>query len=129
MTDAPSRKPVVLMVDDSPFDLKLASAVMTREGVDVVTASTWPEVNPLLFARRFDLIVCDIQMPGLSGDRLVEILRSVPPARELPIVLCSHLPEEEIRARAERCGADAWLQKPMTSSKAKGLLKNWLKLG
>jgi len=117
---------IVLVVDDDAFAIKLAKAVLEKEGANVIGVSTWPEVNAAFFDHEVALAFIDCQMPGLQGDQLVRILKQSPRGKKTPLILVSSLPEDDIRARAESSAADGWLQKPLTTSKVRTILRKHL---
>jgi CheY-like chemotaxis protein len=63
------------------------------------------------------VVVVDINMPGLCGDRLVELFRKQPKLRDIGIVLVSGMPVSELQVIRERCGADAEVSKSQLAEK------------
>lgn len=107
----------VLVLDDNPLVLKLARALLEREGSTVLTASSWIEFNHVLAANSPDLILLDVNLPSIKGNRLSEVLKSQSNKKEIPIVLISDLPEKSLEEMFPGSGADAWLRKPLTREK------------
>lgn len=107
----------VLVLDDNPLVLKLARALLEREGSTVLTASSWIEFNHVLAANTPDLILLDVNLPSIKGNRLSEVLKSQSNKKEIPIVLISDLPEKSLEEMFPGSGADAWLRKPLTREK------------
>ena len=107
----------VLVLDDNPLVLKLARALLEREGSTVLTASSWIEFNHVLAANTPDIILLDVNLPSIKGKRLSEVLKSQSNKKEIPIVLISDLPEKSLEEMFPGSGADAWLRKPLTREK------------
>lgn len=107
----------VLVLDDNPLVLKLARALLEREGSTVLTASSWIEFNHVLAANTPDIILLDVNLPSIKGNRLSEVLKSQSNKKEIPIVLISDLPEKSLEEMFPGSGADAWLRKPLTREK------------
>lgn len=107
----------VLLVDDNPLVLKLGRALVEREGLSAFTAATWIDLNRELASQRPDLILMDINMPVMKGNRLSELLKSKPTLSGVPIVLMSDLPEDSLQQMFASSGADAWIRKPLTRDK------------
>jgi len=110
-------KLTVLILDDNPLVLKLARALLEREGCTVLTASSWIEFNHVLAANLPDVIFLDVNLPSIKGNRLSEVLKSQSTKKEIPIVLISDLPEKSLEEMFPASGADAWLRKPLTRDK------------
>lgn len=107
----------VLVLDDNPLVLKLARALLEREGSTVLTASSWIEFNHVLAANAPDIILLDVNLPSIKGNRLSEVLKSQSNKKEIPIVLISDLPEKSLEEMFPGSGADAWMRKPLTREK------------
>jgi len=116
----------ILIVDDGPRALRLGRAIIEREGHAVVPISNWSQVAPAMFGEKVDMLLVDVNMPGLNGDRLVEIVKQTGTGRRTPIILVSNLPEEDLRQKAQLSGADGWAQKPLTTEKVRELVKRHL---
>lgn len=110
-------KTIVLVLDDNPLVLKLARALLEREGSTVLTASSWIEFNHVLAANTPDIILLDVNLPSIKGNRLSEVLKSQSNKKEIPIVLISDLPEKSLEEMFPSSGAEAWLRKPLTREK------------
>ncbi|HUF17788.1 MAG TPA: response regulator [Thermoanaerobaculia bacterium] len=107
----------VLILDDNPLVLKLARALLEREGATVLTSSSWIEFNHALALHEPSVILLDINLPSIKGNRLSEVLKSQTERRDIPIILISDLPERSLEELLPSSGADAWLRKPLTRDK------------
>lgn len=114
-----------VVVDDNPLALRLSKALLEREGHRVLAIPRWSEVSDLLFREEVDVVFVDVNMPGLQGDKLVEILKGTRRGRQLPIILISNLPVESLREKAQAAGADDWIQKPLTSEMVRTKLEKF----
>ena len=110
-------KLTVLVLDDNPLVLKLARALLEREGSTVLTATSWIEFNHILATNTPDIILLDVNLPSIKGNRLSEVLKSQSNKKEIPIVLISDLPEKSLEEMFPSSGADAWMRKPLTREK------------
>lgn len=97
----------VLIVDDEPAALETASAVLSRAGCDVVTARDGTEGLRLAQERPFDLIVLDLNMPGMSGWDVYDRLRAATPNQRV-LIVSGYSADEDVRRR----GAHGFLSKP-----------------
>lgn len=127
----------VLVVDDSDVVLDVTRLKLEAAGFAVVTINSAFGFSALLSSERPDVILIDLAMPGISGDRLVQIARrrwsSHPPAtapasrsRGCPILLYSDRPAHELKTIAEKCGADGYVSKSKDFSMVIALLQKVL---
>lgn len=107
----------VLILDDNPLVLKLGRALLEREGATVFTAASWIEFNHALASAEPDIILLDINLPSIKGNRLSEVIKSQTDKSHIPIILISDLPERSLEEILPSSGADAWLRKPLTRDK------------
>ena len=116
----------VLVLDDNPLVLKLARALLEREGCTVLTAVSWIEFNHVLASNTPDLILLDVNLPSIKGNRLSEVLKSQSNKKHIPIVLISDLPERSLEEMFPSSGADAWLKKPLTREKLVDVISRYV---
>jgi len=77
----------VLAVDDNPVNLSVVTHLLQAIGLEVATASGGQEALSLLAERAFDLVLMDIQMPGMTGPEVVELMQAAPgPNRATPVI-------------------------------------------
>ena len=108
-----ARKNRILLVDDHEAVLTVTRRVLEKSGAVVVTASNGDEALALLATQTFDAMVSDIQMPGISG---LKLLRSVRERDlDLPVVLVTGNPGVQSAAEAVEYGAFRYLIKPVPS--------------
>jgi len=104
----------VLLVDDNPLNVNLARTILTRAGHKVRTANSAHEALALLCESMPDVVVTDINMPGVTGTAMCRDLRTRFPASALRIVAYTALAmSDELRA-IESAGFDAIVVKPAT---------------
>ena len=101
----------ILVVDDEQEALDLVQSVLAREH-EVVTAKNWIQAIDYVVKGEFDLILMDINMPGLKGDELSQIItKRIGHKKALNIVLFSSMPEAELRQRAKDVNAKGYIAK------------------
>jgi CheY-like chemotaxis protein len=109
------RKRRVLVVDDSELTLGAMAIALERGGYDVKTATSLSVVEAILAGWSPDVVLTDVNMPGIDEAQVCAWLRAQLRAAATPVVLYSGLPEEDLEPLAQRVGADGYL------TKAKGL--------
>ena len=119
MGDGPDSAPTkatkgrILVIDDSELVLEITREALEAAGYEVVTNSSWLEVNAAIRDHRPDLILLDLVMPSIKGESLCEILKRSSFSAEIPIVIFSSKSESEVKRLAEDAGADGWIVKRM----------------
>jgi len=107
---APAKRPV-LVVDDSLTTRMLEKSILESAGYDVDVASSGEEGLDLARRKRFALILCDVEMPGIDGFTFVERVRSDPALREVPTILVTSRSAPEDRQRGQAVGAHGYIVK------------------
>ena len=101
----------LLVIDDSELTLKITASVLEHAGYDVRTSTLVRELGGVLGGWRPDVILTDVNMPGLSGVELCRMLKSDYDTADVPVVLFSALPNERLEILARECEADGFLSK------------------
>ncbi|MBI3159432.1 MAG: response regulator [Chloroflexi bacterium] len=102
----------ILLVDDTPDNLRLLSSFLNEKGFKVRTALNGAMALTAANAARPDLILLDITMPGMSGYEVAERLRQDEHTRETPIIFVSALNETLDKVRAFSSGGVDYIPKP-----------------
>ena len=103
----------VLVVDDTPQNVKLLADLLRAKGYAVVTASGGPEALAQVEAERPDLVLLDVMMPGMSGYEVCQKIRANPATGILPVVMVTALDPSQERIKGLDAGADDFLTKPV----------------
>ena len=105
----------ILVVDDSEIVLDMARQALEEGGFEVVTAVSAMEANEYIFCENKPaLIIMDVMLPMLDGDKKAKMLKENELTREIPILLLSSKPENELLWLVKESGADGFLRKPFT---------------
>lgn len=99
----------ILVVDDSPIDRRLASALLTKAGFTIRLAQNGHEALASLEQERADLVLTDLQMPEMDGLTLVEKVRSR--YADIPVILMTAHGSEDLAVRALQRGAASYVPK------------------
>ena len=107
-----SRKPTILVVDDSPAMLRYLRTLLEIDCYEVETASNGTEaLERLRSGCAPALVLLDIQMPGANGLQTLRAMRKVYP--ELKVIMCSGVDDPIQVRKAALLGARAYLTKPV----------------
>jgi PAS domain S-box-containing protein len=117
----------VLLVDDNETNAVIASAMLSRWGVDVSTAQSGRDALELIDheGRRFDIVLMDLHMPGMNGYDVTRFLRARHSAEALPIVALTAAAFEEDREHCERAGMNDFVTKPVSPERLRDILARW----
>jgi len=89
----------ILVVDDTPQNVKLLADLLTIKGYSVTTAANGNEALEKIASDRPDLVLLDIMMPGLSGYEVCRKVRENPTTTLLPVVLVTSLDPHQERVK------------------------------
>jgi CheY-like chemotaxis protein len=104
---------LILVVDDNPINARLVLYLLTAVGYDVASAGNSDEVLVFLEARLPDLILMDVQLPGMDGLSLTRQLKADPRTRDIPVIALTACAMAGDEARARSAGCDGYLTKPI----------------
>jgi adenylate cyclase len=120
--------PKILVVDDTPANVKLLADVLTAKGFEVVTAPSGEEGLKRVAADRPDLVLLDVMMPGMSGYDVCRTVRSNPATALLPVVMVTSLDPHAERVKGIEAGADDFLSKPINQPELFARVKSLLRV-
>ncbi len=99
----------VLCLDDQEMIVQILKHLLENEGYLVQTSTDWAVIHEYLFSDHVDLLISDVEMPGMKGTAVCQILKETMP--ELKIALFSNVPERQLEKLADQARADAWISK------------------
>ncbi len=112
-----------LIVDDEPENVELCARVLEAEGIVCRGAAGGDEALEDLRRSPCDVVILDMQLPGMSGDEVMRRLRQEPPSPHLKIILTSGMMDPDVMARLLQEGADDFLPKPFSLTQLRARVK------
>jgi CheY-like chemotaxis protein len=103
----------ILIIDDHPVNLELVKVLMVLEGYDVHTAGDAESALQLLTKLRPDLILMDVQLPGMDGLELARRLKADPAHKNARIIALTAYAMKGDEQKALAAGCDGYLSKPI----------------
>jgi class 3 adenylate cyclase len=117
----------ILVVDDTPQNIRLFEAVLTPRGYKLVSAASGQEALEAAASSRPDLVLLDIMMPGMDGHEVCRRLREDPATSMLPIIMVTASgPQEKLKGLES--GADDFVSKPFEVAELLARIKSLLRV-
>lgn len=117
----------ILIVDDNPLNLKLASDVLELDGFHVVRAVDAEQAQELLQQMLPDLVLLDIALPGMDGLTLARLLKAMPRFRHVPIVALTAFAMKGDDRKAFDAGCSGYITKPIDTRQLGKMVREHLR--
>ncbi|HLH41177.1 MAG TPA: response regulator [Bryobacteraceae bacterium] len=105
--------PRILAVDDNPVSMTVLRHTLERRRLRVDCAASASEALAAASRRRYDLVLMDLQMPGMDGLQATAAMRRLPGYESVPILALTANSDDEVRLRCRDAGMQAFLIKPV----------------
>ena len=116
----------ILVIDDTPVNLKLTRIVLANEGYVVRTANDAEEALAILDHFRPDLMLVDIQLPGMDGLELTRRVKANPGTRDIVVVALTASAMKGDEEHAMKEGCDGYITKPIDTRSLPIRLREYL---
>ena len=116
-------KKSILVVDDSQVVLSMLDETLNNLNYDVTTAKNGIEGCRHIETKKFDMVITDLNMPGMDGIELTKRSRQLPNCKFVPIVMLSGEEDEAKISEAKSMGISTFLKKPVKESQLKTILQ------
>jgi signal transduction histidine kinase len=127
-TDSAAVKGNILIVDDTPNNLRLLSSMLTKQGYEVRSAISGSVALMAVRTVPLDLILLDISMPKMNGYEVCEQLKSDPKTCDIPVIFLSALSEPLDKVQAFQVGGVDYITKPFQVEEVLVRVENQLML-
>ena len=119
----------ILVVEDSPTQAAALAVLLEETGYDVVVARTGERALELVAKERFDLVLSDVIMPGISGYDVAQGIKQDLGRSDLPVVLLTSLNDPLAIVRGLASGADNYVTKPYLPERLLGRVRHAIDTG
>ncbi len=119
----------VLIIEDNPANMKLASLLLRNAGHTVLCAVDAETGLTLARAGQIDLILMDLQLPGMDGLAATTVLKQDPATAAIPVIALTALAMKEDQEKSQAAGCDAYLAKPLRYQQLYALIDTLLAKG
>ena len=118
----------IFLVDDSATILLSVSSILGKAGFAVEKAANAEEALKKFSAGvKVDLLITDLNMPGMNGIELIKKVRALPAYRFLPILFLTTESQQSRKVEAKAAGASGWIVKPATADDLLNTIKLFIK--
>ena len=118
----------ILVVDDTPLNVKMLADLLTFKGYHAITASSGAEGLAKIEAEHPDLVLLDVMMPGMNGYEVCQKIRANPATGVLPVVMVTALDPAQERVKGIDAGADDFLSKPINQPELLARVRSLLRV-
>jgi two-component system cell cycle response regulator DivK len=116
----------ILVVEDNPANMKLATLLLRNAGHVALCAVDAETGLTLARAEQPDLILMDIQLPGMDGLAATALLKKDPATAAIPIIALTAMAMKEDREKTRAAGCDAYIAKPLRYQELYGAIDRLL---
>jgi len=117
----------ILIVDDSPAEVRLMQAVLDRGGYSCVAIHDPMRIEQMIDVERPSLILMDVVMPQRNGFQACRELKGHAEYSRIPVVLVSSKSSDSDKFWAQQQGADGYVTKPFTSEELLGAVQKFVR--
>lgn len=119
-------KKTVLIVEDNFLNLKLMRDLLESSGVATLQAEDGTRALEIALAHQPDIVLMDIQLPGMSGLIVTRQFKTDADLKNIPIIAVTALASREDKEEALEAGCDAYISKPFAAEQFLDLVKKFL---
>ena len=118
----------IMLVDDSATILLTISSILGKAGYEVEKAADAEDALKKFDAGvKIDLLITDLNMPGMNGIELIRAVRQLPAYKFVPILFLTTESQQSKRQEAKAAGASGWIVKPATADELLDTIKRVIK--
>jgi CheY-like chemotaxis protein len=116
----------ILVVDDSPFMVRLVTYMLESAGYETVNAENGRMALDLIAKQPPDLVFLDTMMPEMDGLETLRAIRANPQTRDVPVLMLTAKANDDDYRLAKDAGADGYLTKPFNKADVLGSVARYL---
>ena len=117
---------IILVVEDEPATQLMLELMLQRSDHSVISVVSGEDALSFLASRSVDLVIADVNMPGMNGLTMLQQLRNDEDYQDLPIIMFTANGDDRVRLEAKRIGASGFLTKPASSKEVTGIVSKHL---
>jgi CheY-like chemotaxis protein len=119
----------VLIVEDNEKNRKLMRVILKAKGYTVIEAATGEEALGILKTQKPDIILMDIQLPGIDGITLVKQIKEDTAIKDIPIIAVTAYAMKGDEQKILEAGCNAYISKPINTQELPLMVEKYIKKG
>jgi len=119
----------ILIIDDQPFFINMQQSMLKQQGYQVLSSTSGPEGLRLAKKHKPDLILLDIEMPGMDGFAVCQQLRQDGELRQIPVIILTGTQDPKLNEKAFKAGADVTVLKSVSGERLTNMIRIALEKG
>ncbi len=119
----------VLIIDDQPFFINMQQTILKQQGYQVLSSTSGPEGLKLAKKYNPDLILLDIEMPGMDGFAVCQQLKQDEELRQIPVIILTGTQDLKLNEKAFEAGADVTVLKSISGERLINMVRIALEKG
>jgi two-component system, chemotaxis family, chemotaxis protein CheY len=116
----------ILSVDDSASVRQMVQLTLTGAGYQVIQANDGADGLAKAQSNQVDMVVTDLNMPGMNGMAMIKELRKLPAYKGVPIIFLTTESDAAMKSEAKAAGATGWITKPFQQDQLVAVVKKVL---
>ncbi|OHC01504.1 MAG: two-component system response regulator [Planctomycetes bacterium RIFCSPHIGHO2_12_39_6] len=117
----------VMVVEDNEKNRKLMRVVLKAKGYNVIEAATGEEALNILKNQKPDIILMDIQLPGIDGITLIKQIKGTTNLQDIPIIAVTAYAMKGDEEKIMEAGCDAYVSKPINTQELPLIVEKYIK--
>ena len=117
----------VMVVEDNEKNRKLMRVVLKAKGYNVIEAETGEEALNILRNQKPDIILMDIQLPGIDGITLIKQIKATTTLKDIPIIAVTAYAMKGDEEKIMEAGCDAYVSKPINTQELPLIVEKYIK--
>jgi len=119
----------VLIIDDQPFFISMQQSMLKQQGYQVLSSTSGPEGLKLAKKHKPDLILLDIEMPGMDGFAVCQRLKQDEELQQIPVIILTGTQDLKLNEKAFKAGADVTVLKSVSGERLINMIRIALEKG
>jgi len=122
-TPTPATQKTILIIDDQPFFITMQQNMLQRQGYRVVSASNGAEGLAQAKKHKPDIILLDVEMPGVDGIEVCRQVKGDPELKHIPVIILTATQDPKLNERSFKAGAEITILKSVPGERLLNMLR------
>jgi CheY-like chemotaxis protein len=122
-TPTPTNQKTILIIDDQPFFITMQQNMLQRQGYRVVSASNGTEGLAQAKKHKPDIVLLDVEMPGVDGIEVCRQMKEDPELKHIPVIILTATQDLKLNERSFKAGAEITILKSVPGERLLNMLR------